>query len=218
MKDPDSVRDGSDNFLISLSGEYDLAGFAVGAVERFNILPTPNIIPGDLLIGLPSSGIHSNGFSLVRKVVERSGLKYTDPCPWAPEMSLGRNLLEPTKIYAKQLRDVSTSGLIKGMAHITGGGFIENIPRFFPDNVGCFVDASAWPLPSVFRWIMEQGNVEPLEMARTFNNGIGMVMAVDPGSADAVVNALVAFGPVYRIGEVTAQRGVELRNLDAWRS
>ncbi|CAL1695185.1 unnamed protein product [Somion occarium] len=195
-------------------GDYDLAGFAVGAVERHKILPTSDIKPGDVLLGLPSSGVHSNGFSLVRRVVDRSGMKYTDPCPWAPEVSLGRNLLEPTKIYVKQVLPAAQTGLLKGMAHITGGGFIENVPRFLPKGLGCFIDASTWELPLVFRFIMKHGGVEPLEMARTFNNGIGMVIAVEPSLVEQAIQALS--GTVYKIGEITAQSGVEMRNLDAW--
>ncbi|KAI0080341.1 phosphoribosylamine--glycine ligase [Panus rudis PR-1116 ss-1] len=197
-------------------GEYDLAGFAVGAVEREKILPKADIKPGDVLLGLPSSGLHSNGFSLVRKVVARSGLKLSDPCPWSTGISLGRALLEPTRIYVKQVLPVAQAGLIKGMAHITGGGFTENIPRILPKGVGCYVDASTWELPSVFRFIMKHGDVEPLEMARTFNNGIGMVLAVDPTRVDEAIKALS--GTVYRIGEVTSQAGVEMRGLEGWSS
>lgn len=133
-------------------------------------------------------------------------------------MSLGRNLLEPTKIYVKQILPAAQSGLIKGMAHITGGGFVENVPRFFPKDLGCFIDASTWDLPPVFRWVMKHGNVEPLEMARTFNCGIGMVLAVEPALADLAIQNLSAGGPVYKIGEITAQTGVEMRNLEAWKS
>ena len=104
------------------------------------------------------------------------------------------------------------------MAHITGGGFVENVPRFFSKDLGCFIDASTWDLPPVFRWIMKHGNVEPLEMARTFNNGIGMVIAVDPGLVDQAIQSLSENGPVYKIGEITAQPGVEMKNLEAWRS
>ncbi|KAI0788690.1 aminoimidazole ribonucleotide synthetase [Abortiporus biennis] len=198
-------------------GDYDLAGFAVGAVERTKILPQPNIVAGDVLLGLPSSGIHSNGFSLVRRVVAKSGLTYSSPCPWETEKSLGRVLLEPTQLYIKQVLPVAQAGLIKGMSHITGGGFIENIPRVLPKGLGCFVDASTWELPPVFKFLMKHGNVEPLEMARTFNNGIGMVLVVDPTKAEQTIEALNgAYGPVYKIGEVTNQNGVEMRNLETW--
>ncbi len=198
--------------------DYDLAGFAVGAVERDQILPRDNIVPGDVLLGLPSSGLHSNGFSLVRKVVERAGLSYTDPCPWDAEVSLGRALLEPTRIYIKSVLPVAQAGLLKGMSHITGGGFVENIPRVLPKGTGCFIDASTWDLPPVFRFLMKHGDVEPHEMARTFNNGLGMVLVVARDMESRAVEALQRAGEktVYRIGEVTAESGVEMRNLSAW--
>ncbi|TFY63131.1 hypothetical protein EVJ58_g3439 [Rhodofomes roseus] len=174
-------------------GDYDLAGFAVGAVERHLILPQPNIVAGDVLLGIPSSGLHSNGFSLVRKVIALSGLTYASPCPWDAQTTLGRALLEPTRIYVKSLLRAAQAGLIKGMSHITGGGFIENVPR--------------------------HGGVAPLEMARTFNNGIGMVLIVDPKNVDEVIRLLREAGEpdVYKIGAVTAASGVHMQNLDAWK-
>ena len=200
-----------------LTGDYDLAGFAVGAVERSLILPQPSIAPGDVLLGLASSGLHSNGFSLVRKVVGMSGLTYSSPSPWNPTTSLGQELLTPTKIYIKQLLPLIQAGLIKGMSHITGGGFTENIPRVLPKGTGCSVDASAWELPPVFRFLMQHGGIEPLEMARTFNNGVGMVLIVDRAVVDEVKTKLTAAGEqVFQIGEVTAQSGVQMRNMDGW--
>ncbi|TBU63696.1 aminoimidazole ribonucleotide synthetase [Dichomitus squalens] len=198
--------------------DYDLAGFAVGAVERNLILPQPNIAPGDVLLGLPSSGLHSNGFSLVRKVVSVSGLSYADPCPWDASLTLGRALLEPTRIYIKSVLPAAQAGLLKGMSHITGGGFVENIPRVLPSGTGCFIDASSWELPPVFRFLMRHGGVAPHEMARTFNNGIGMVLVVAPDAVPAAIDALRRAGEkeVFRIGEVTAKSGVEMRSLDAW--
>ncbi|KAI0660326.1 aminoimidazole ribonucleotide synthetase [Cubamyces menziesii] len=200
--------------------DYDLAGFAVGAVERDLILPQPTIAPGDVLLGLPSSGLHSNGFSLVRKVVALSGLSYADTCPWDASLTLGRALLEPTRIYIKSVLPAAQAGLFKGMSHITGGGFVENIPRVLPKGMGCFIDASTWELPPVFRFLMQHGGVEPLEMARTFNNGLGMVLVVAPDMASRAIEALQSAGEknVYKIGEVTAQSGVEMRNLSAWSS
>ncbi len=196
-----------------------MAGFAVGAVERSMILPRPDIQPGDIVLGLASSGVHSNGFSLVRKIVTLSGLTYASPCPWQPERTLGRALLEPTKIYVKQVLPAAKAGLIKGMSHITGGGFNENIPRVLPNGLGCYLDASAWELPPVFRFLMKHGGVEALEMAKTFNNGIGMILIVDKSVADRAVDMLSADGQaVYRVGEVTAKSGVEMRNLHAWQS
>lgn len=200
------------------TGDYDLAGFAVGAVERNMILPSDNIEVGDVLLGVASSGVHSNGFSLVRKIIARAGLTLTSPCPWSPDVSLGRALLEPTQIYISQILPLAKSGLLKGMSHITGGGFIENIPRVLPSGLGCYVDAATWNLPPVFRWLLKVGNVEPLEMARTFNNGIGLVLIVDAPSVDQVVRTLKSAGStaVYHIGEVTAKPGVEMRNVSAW--
>lgn len=199
-------------------GDYDLAGFAVGAVERDMILPRPDIREGDVLLGVPSSGVHSNGFSLVRKIIARSELSYSSPCPWDKSTTLGRALLEPTRIYIKTLLPVVRAGLIKGMSHITGGGFIDNIPRVLPRGLGCYVDASAWALPPVFQFLMQLGRVSPLEMARTFNNGVGMVLIIDKDRADDAIDALRAAGEdkVYRIGEVISKEGVEVRNIDAW--
>jgi len=198
-------------------GDYDLAGFAVGAVERSMILPRPDISIGDIVLGLPSSSVHSNGFSLVRKIVSVSGLKYSSPSPWNPTITLGEALLEPTKVYVKTLLPVIRGGLLKGISHITGGGFLENIPRILPSGTGCYVDAKAWELPPVFRWLMKEGRVQPLEMARTFNNGIGMILIVGRDKVDRTILALQASGEqVYRVGEVIAGEGVEMRNLDTW--
>ena len=196
-----------------------MAGFAVGAVERSLILPRSDISIGDIVLGLPSSGVHSNGFSLVRKIVSVSGLKYSSPCPWEPSVTLGVALLEPTKIYVKALLPAVRDGLLKGLSHITGGGFLENIPRILPSGTGCYVDARAWELPPVFKWLMKEGGVQPLEMARTFNNGIGMILIVSPDNVDKVILTLQASDEqVYRVGEVVAEEGVEMRNLDVWSS
>jgi len=200
------------------TGDYDLAGFAVGAVERNLILPRPDIAPGDILLGLSASGPHSNGFSLIRKVVSMSGLSYSSPCPWDEQVTLGRALLEPTRIYIKQVLPVVQAGLLKGMSHITGGGFIENIPRVLPKGTGCFIDASTWRLPAIWRFIMKYGGVAPLEMARTFNNGIGLVIVVDRNQVDKAIQSLQAAGEatVHKIGEITATSGVDIRRLEAW--
>jgi len=194
-----------------------LAGFAVGAVERSLILPRPDISIGDVVLGLPSSGLHSNGFSLVRKIVSVSGLEYSSPSPWNPTITLGAALLEPTKIYVKTLLPAVREGLLKGLSHITGGGFLENIPRILPSGAGCYIDARAWELPPVFRWLMKEGRMQPLEMARTFNNGIGMILIVARDKVDEAILTLQASGEqVYRVGEVVIGEGVEMRNLDAW--
>jgi phosphoribosylamine--glycine ligase/phosphoribosylformylglycinamidine cyclo-ligase len=201
-------------------GDYDLAGFAVGAVERRLILPRSDIVVGDILIGLSSSGIHSNGFSLVRKILSLTSLSYSSPCPWDANSTLGRALLEPTRIYVKQILPAAQAGLIKGMAHITGGGFVENLPRVLPQGLGCMVDVSTWNLPPVFRFLLQQGGVEPLEMARTFNNGIGMVLIVGADKADEVTKFLQGRGEskVYQIGLVQSGSGVEMRKLETWRT
>lgn len=187
-------------------------------MERHLILPRVDIRAGDVLLGLSASGPHSNGFSLIRKVVALSGLSYSSPCPWDNKKTLGRALLEPTRIYIKQVLPAVHAGLLKGMSHITGGGFIENIPRVLPKGMGCYIDASTWQMPPVFRFVMEHGGVDPLEMARTFNNGIGMVIIVDPLKVSAAVAFLREAGDaaVYKIGEVTSASGVEMRNLQVW--
>ncbi|KZT30731.1 phosphoribosylamine--glycine ligase [Neolentinus lepideus HHB14362 ss-1] len=199
-------------------GDYDLAGFAVGAVERNLLLPQQDVKPGDVLLGLSSSGLHSNGFSLIRKTISLAGINYSSPCPWQDGVTLGRALLEPTRIYIKQVLPAAQKGLIKAMSHITGGGFIENIPRVLPGDCGCYVDASTWQLPSVFRFIMRQGGIEPLEMCRTFNNGIGMVLVVDKNNVDSAATALRNAGSamVYVVGEIVAGTGVEMKNLESW--
>ena len=197
--------------------DYDVAGFAVGAVERDEILPT-NIGPGDIMLGLESSGVHSNGFSLVRKIIQRGGFAYTTPCPWDPSQTLGQALLAPTRIYVQQVLPAVRGRLIKGMAHITGGGFTENIPRVLPEGSGAFVDASAWPFSPLFKFLKQQGNVGELEMARTFNNGIGMVVVVAKENAAKAIQVLEEAGgsKVYTIGGIVEGKGVEMRGLQAW--
>ncbi|KAH8990162.1 aminoimidazole ribonucleotide synthetase [Lactarius hatsudake] len=195
-------------------GDYDLAGFAVGAVERAQLLPRDDVCPGDLLLGLPSTGLHSNGFSLVRAVLARAGASYASPCPWddndaaGAATTLGRALLTPTAIYARQVLPAARAGLVKAMAHITGGG----------GRLGARIDARAWVLPPVFRWLMRAGGIAAGEMARTFNCGIGLVLVVARDEADAAVRALVDAGQreVYTIGEVVASPGVEILNTESW--
>ncbi|CUA67540.1 phosphoribosylamine--glycine ligase / phosphoribosylformylglycinamidine cyclo-ligase [Rhizoctonia solani] len=195
-------------------GDYDLAGFAVGVVERHLLLPKPNIAPGDILLGLPSSGVHSNGFSLVRKITARAGLSYSSPCPWDSSKTLGTSLLTPTKIYIKPLLPAIRASVLKGLAHITGGGFVENIPRVLPKGTAARIDVATYPYPPVFRWLSKQGGVEPLEMVRTFNCGIGMVVVV---AKEDVQRAKDLIGEdVYQIGEVVGGEGVQLVGLDAW--
>ncbi|GAA5985298.1 hypothetical protein JCM11641_005386 [Rhodosporidiobolus odoratus] len=198
--------------------DYDVAGFAVGAVERELVLPQPTIAPGDVLLGIASSGVHSNGFSLVRKIADSRDYTYSSPVPWNPSRTLGDELLTPTTIYVKQLLPAIRKGLIKGLSHITGGGFTENIPRVLPSGVGCTVDAGSFTFLPVFRWLMKAGNVEPSEMARTFNCGIGMVVVVSNENVDEVEQLLKESGSaeVSRIGETVAGEGCEMKNLEAW--
>ena len=188
-------------------GDYDLAGFAVGAAERGTLLPKPGIAVGDRLIGLPSSGVHSNGFSLVRRIVEKSGLGWDAPAPFAPTKSLGAALLEPTRLYVKpMLRALKATSAIKAMAHITGGGFPDNIPRVLPDGVGVRVDLSAINVPSVFGWLASVGGVAQEEMLRTFNCGIGMIVVAEAARADEAMAALRATGQdAVFLGEIVPE-------------
>lgn len=185
-------------------GDYDLAGFAVGAVERDAILPR-NVKAGDVLLGLPSSGVHSNGFSLVRKIVERSGLKWDAKAPFGAN-TLAQELLTPTRLYVKIiLQALKNTDGINALAHITGGGFDDNIPRVLPKGLGVYVNLDAVPYLPVFKWLAEVGNVPQAEMTRTFNCGIGMVVVVEPSKL-AEVQAL--FEDCVVLGEVTANEGV----------
>ncbi|GEO14466.1 phosphoribosylformylglycinamidine cyclo-ligase [Microvirga aerophila] len=191
-------------------GDYDLAGFAVGAAERGTLLPK-DVKAGDVLIGLPSSGVHSNGFSLVRRIVERSGLAWDAPAPFAAGESLAQALLEPTRIYVKALLAVLKGGSrINALCHITGGGFPDNIPRVLPDGVGVRLDLDSIPVPPVFGWLARTGGVAEAEMLRTFNCGIGMIVVADAGEAEGVMQRLRAAGenPV-RIGATIAHTGGE---------
>ena len=164
--------------------DYDLAGFSVGAVERGGLLPR-SVAVGDVILGLPSSGLHSNGFSLVRRIVERSGLAWDDEAPFAPNQSLAQALLTPTTIYVKPLLDVlHTSDGIRALAHITGGGLPENVPRVLPDHVAAVIDLATIPVAPVFRWLAETGRVPPRDLLRTFNCGIGMAVVVAQDQAD----------------------------------
>ncbi|XP_002733644.1 trifunctional purine biosynthetic protein adenosine-3-like [Saccoglossus kowalevskii] len=185
-------------------GDYDLAGFAVGAVDRKHTLPQmEKISSGDVILGVASSGVHSNGYSLVRKVVEQSGYLYSSPSPFSPDKSLGEDLLTPTKIYSKTLLPAIQSGHVKAYAHITGGGLLENIPRVLPGNNGAMLDASRWDIPSVFGWIQNKGNVAIEEMARTFNCGIGAVLVVSQERCEDVLEMVKSSGEkVSVIGNV----------------
>jgi len=194
-------------------GDYDLAGFCVGAVERAEALTGDAIAPGDMILGLASSGVHSNGFSLVRRLVADNGWKLDRPALFDHERLLGEALLEPTRIYVKSLLPLVRAGRIKGLAHITGGGLLENIPRVLPENCHAVVDADAWQLPRLFAFLQAGGAIEPGELARTFNCGIGMVAIVAGSEAETVTEALTGAGEtVHRIGVIEAgKRGCTVR-------
>ncbi len=188
-------------------GDYDLAGFAVGAAERGELLPSEEVSEGDVILGLSSSGVHSNGFSLVRKIVEISGLSYDAPAPFAPEKKLGEALLTPTRIYVKPLlKAIRKTGAIKALAHITGGGFPENIPRVLPKHLAAEIDLDSVKAPAVFSWLAKTGGVAPNEMLRTFNCGVGMIAVVSPDKAEEVAAVLEAEGEtVFRLGRMVGR-------------
>ncbi|MEO9823964.1 MAG: phosphoribosylformylglycinamidine cyclo-ligase [Paracoccaceae bacterium] len=192
-------------------GDFDLAGFSVGAMERGAHLPA-GVAEGDVILGLASDGVHSNGYSLVRRIVELSGLGWDADCPWG-QGTLGAALLTPTKLYVKgAVQAIREGGVLHALAHITGGGLTENLPRALPDGLGAEIDLGTWELPSVFRWLAETGGIEIAEMLKTFNSGIGMVAIVP---ADKVEVATWCFGEdghtVTQIGKVVAGEGVTYR-------
>ena len=189
-------------------GDYDLAGFAVGAAERDQLLPTDDIVEGDVLLGLASSGVHSNGFSLVRRIVAQSGLRWSDPAPFAADRTLGAALLEPTRIYVRSvLQAIRGTHGIKALAHITGGGFPENIPRVLPKDFAAELDLEAIVAPPVFSWLARTGGVHPAEMMRTFNCGIGMILIVASGQAAQVAAVLQEAGEhVSPVGRIVPRR------------
>jgi phosphoribosylformylglycinamidine cyclo-ligase len=190
-------------------GDYDLAGFAVGAAERGALLPRGDIAEGDVLLALASSGVHSNGFSLVRRIAEHAGLDWRAEAPFAPGTTLGAALMTPTRIYVKPLVAALKAGAgIKALAHITGGGLPENLPRVLPEGLAARIDLSAIAVPPVFGWLAKAGGVAQPEMLRTFNCGVGMVVAVAADEADAVTAALTAEGEsVARIGRLEPRTG-----------
>jgi phosphoribosylformylglycinamidine cyclo-ligase len=190
-------------------GDYDLAGFCVGAVERNQALTGATIRPGDIILGLASSGVHSNGFSLVRRLIADNDWQLDRPAQFNQDRLLGQALLAPTRIYVKSLLPLVRAGRIKGLAHITGGGLLENIPRVLPDSCHAVVNADSWPLPRLFAFLQAGGAIEPGELARTFNCGIGMVAIVAADQAEAVTAALTEAGEsVHRIGGIgSGERG-----------
>ncbi|HMO07474.1 MAG TPA: phosphoribosylformylglycinamidine cyclo-ligase [Paracoccaceae bacterium] len=188
-------------------GDFDLAGFAVGAMERGGALPA-GVAEGDVLLGLASDGVHSNGFSFVRKVAEMAGLTWADACPFGPG-TLGATLLTPTRLYVKPALAAIRAGGVHGLAHITGGGLTENPPRLLPEGLACGIDLSAWTLPPVFRWLRDTAGMAEAELLKTFNCGVGMMLAVEAGRAEDLTGLLSGMGErVVRLGHVTEGAGV----------
>jgi phosphoribosylformylglycinamidine cyclo-ligase len=184
-------------------GDYDLAGFCVGAVDRDKVLSGTAIAPGDVILGLASSGVHSNGFSLVRRIIEREGWNLGQALPGDVGRTLAEVLLEPTRIYVRALLPLVQEARIKGLAHITGGGLLENIPRVLPDCCHAVINAARWPLPPIFALLQKGGRIAPDEMARTFNCGVGMAVVVAPEQADGVGKDLEGAGEtVFEIGRI----------------
>lgn len=201
-------------------GDYDLAGFCVGAVERDQILTGEDIRLGDVVIGLASTGLHSNGFSLARKVVEKSGVSYQSPAPFSPSMSLGEAMLVPTRLYVKSCLEAIRSGGVHALAHITGGGLTENIPRILPKGMAVNLDATKWQVPDVFKWMAQVGGMPSEEMYRTFNSGVGMVCIVSSDRVDQLVDVFQANGEICSvIGSVIAAKDgeplVDIQNAEA---
>ena len=189
------------------AGDFDLAGFAVGAMERGADLPA-GVQAGDVLLGLGSSGVHSNGYSLVRKLVELSGLGWDADCPWS-DGTLGEALLAPTRLYVRQALEAVRAGGVHALAHITGGGLTENLPRVLPDDTGAEIDLDAWELPGVFKWLSKTGGMAEAEMLKTFNCGIGMILVVEADRAEALTSLLQdADETVHTLGHVTEGQGV----------
>lgn len=188
-------------------GDFDLAGFAVGAMERGTALPA-GVVQGDVLLGLASDGVHSNGYSLVRKIVELSGLDWDAESPFS-QGTLGEALLTPTRLYVKQSLAAVRAGGVHALAHITGGGLTENLPRVLPENLGADIDLDAWELPGVFKWLADVGGIAETEMLKTFNCGIGMILSVSADHADDLIAILQDEGEtVSRLGTVTAGAGM----------
>lgn len=196
-------------------GDFDLAGFAVGAVSRDKMLPRSDMEAGDVLLGLAASGIHANGFSLINKILRSERLALSDPAPFDQNKLLADVLLTPTRIYAASLKRPIRDGLIKGLAHITGGGLVENVPRILPDGVVAKIDARQWQAPAVFRWIYETANMTPESLLRTFNCGIGMAIVVAEANANPLAKQLKDQGEtVYRLGELIPGEGPACVEID----
>ena len=192
------------------AGDFDLAGFAVGAMERGADLPA-GVAEGDVLLGLASDGVHSNGYSLVRKLVGMSGLGWDDACPWS-DQTLGAELLTPTRLYVRQALAAIRAGGVHALAHITGGGLTENLPRVLPEGMGAEIDLDAWRLPPVFQWLAQTGGMAEKELLKTFNCGIGMILVVDSDRAQALTALLAEMGEIVTpIGHVTQSPGMAYR-------
>jgi len=187
------------------AGDYDLAGFCVGIVEKDNAIDGSKVEPGDVLIALASSGPHSNGYSLIRKIIEVSGSELSDDCDG---VSLADALLAPTRIYVSALNDIINHVNVHALAHITGGGLLENLPRVLPENTCGVIDTSSWSMPAVFKWLQQNGNVEQMEMYRTFNCGIGMVVVAPENDADSILQILEDNGSLaWRLGHIESSSG-----------
>ena len=202
-------------------GEYDAGGAAIGAIKKgATILPdTKAMVVGDVLIGLASNGAHSNGYSLIRKIVETTGLSFHDKAPWDPAESVGSSLLTPTRIYVKPLLAAIQRGLLKGMAHITGGGLLENIPRMLPKGLAAELDAQTWDVPPVFKWLKKAGKIEDKEFSRVWNTGLGMVLVVEAGKVADAVELLKEQGErAFVVGKLVERTGEEcvVRNMHVW--
>ncbi|MEH6404449.1 MAG: phosphoribosylformylglycinamidine cyclo-ligase [Sneathiella sp.] len=200
-------------------GDYDMAGFTVGAVERDQLLKSDTLNEGDVLLGLSSSGVHSNGYSLVRRLITDFKLDLDAPAPFDDTVSLGDALIAPTRIYVKSCLASIRAGQIKALSHITGGGLFENIPRILPKNLVAELDANSWDLPPLFKWLAEIGNIAPRELATTFNCGLGMVVAVAPENVQAAIDLLTQEGEtVHKIGQLVNrevdQEQVVIKDLD----
>jgi phosphoribosylaminoimidazole synthetase len=203
--------------------DFDGAGAAIGAVERSNMIPRSNMIEGDVLLGLASSGVHSNGFSLVRKTLEHAGVGFNDMAPWDGERRVGESLLTPTRIYVRGFLAAHKLSLIKAASHITGGGFVENVPRMLPSGLTAEIDGKSWKVPEVFKWLGKAGNIDTKELAKTFNMGIGMVLIVAKEEKEKATEVLKENGEeVFEIGRlVKREEGMEgciVRGSEAWRA
>jgi len=201
--------------------DYDIAGFAVGVVERDQLITGETIKPGDVILGIASDGIHSNGYSLVRKIIKDVDAEYDAPAPFMLDVPLGEALLAPTKIYAKQLLPLIKEKKLKGLAHITGGGVTDNIPRVLPNTCAASIDLETWQLPPVFQWLSNAGEIDALEMLKTFNCGVGMAAIVDPSDAKEVCKHLQKTGErVFEIGNIVPRtengKDISYENLKSW--